>query len=116
MIAALILAALVAAPGPLPRTPVERQVLVDLAFTLGEQHALHLKCAGADADVWRRRMGDLVRYENPDEAFKTRLTSSFNAGFVARDAGARTCDPAAERQAAEKGRGLARTLGSPTPR
>ena len=67
MIAAAILAALLAAAAP-PRTPDQRQVLVDLAYVLGESHALRAACRGAEDQVWRERMSRLLEVEAPDDS------------------------------------------------
>lgn len=95
------------------RQPSERQALADLAYVLGEAHALKVACAGPADQTWRGRMNQLLEVEKPDEAFRRRLTDSFNLGFTARQAEHPSCDeavPAAERSAAERGRALAERL------
>jgi uncharacterized protein (TIGR02301 family) len=98
---------------PAPRAPDQRQTVIDLAYVLGESHALHRACAGPDDNTWRARMGRLLGIEAPDAAYKQRLTESFNAGFVAKRAEFPTCSvksQAAARAAAARGRDLARRL------
>lgn len=109
----LILAAAVGA-----RQPAERQALADLAYALGESHALKVACAGSADQSWRDRMNRLLELEKPDEAFRRRLTDSFNAGFSTRKAEHPACDegvPEAERAAAERGRALAERLAGDGP-
>ena len=48
------------------RTPAERQVLVDLAYVLGESHALRQTCEGAGDMLWRSRMEEMLRVEAAD--------------------------------------------------
>jgi uncharacterized protein (TIGR02301 family) len=109
-----------AMPAPLPavaqptRTPDERQVLLELAFVLGEAHALRAACRGAEDQAWRARMSSLIEVEKPDEPFRRLLVERFNAGYAARQAEAADCKPgvpAQERAAAVRGRALALRLG-----
>ena len=102
---------------PPPRTPEQRQTLIDLAFVLGQAHTLHRVCAGKDDDTWRERMQQVIAAEAPDAAFKSRLSSSFNTGFLSPDAQAKDCPSAeiAERRVAARGAALSRKLASPTP-
>jgi len=99
-----------------PRPPEQRQAVIELAYVLGESHALHRACAGAQDNTWRARMSRLVQVEGADAAYKQQLTASFNAGFLARHAEFTTCttkSQAAERGVAEHGRILARRLSAP---
>jgi uncharacterized protein (TIGR02301 family) len=101
---------------PPPRPPEQRQTVIDLAYVLGESHALHRACAGDDDNRWRGRMSRLIQVEAPDAAYKRSLTQSFNAGFVAAHAEFPACtdkSQAAERAAAERGRALSRQLAAP---
>ena len=102
---------------PPPRTPDQRQTLVDLAFVLGQAHALHRVCAGKDDDTWRGRMQQVIAAEAPDPAFKSRLSASFNTGFLSPDAQAKDCPAAeiAERRIAAQGAALSRRLALPAP-
>jgi uncharacterized protein (TIGR02301 family) len=122
MFGAAALLAMVALGGPAGaaqavRTPDQRQTLIDLAFVLGEAHALHRVCAGPSDDTWRGRMQKLLEMESPPEALKTRLTDSFNAGFSARDAQAKDCRAASALEAgvARRGADLARRLSQVSP-
>jgi uncharacterized protein (TIGR02301 family) len=95
--------------------PQQRQTVVDLAYVLGEAHALHRACAGREDNTWRGRMSRLIQVEAPDPSYRQALMARFNAGFVARSAEFPTCTlkaAAAERAAAERGRALARRLAS----
>jgi uncharacterized protein (TIGR02301 family) len=95
------------------RSPVERQKLLDLAFTLGESHALRQVCEGGGDQFWRSRMVRLTDVEKADQAFDAQLRDKFNTGFAARQGEFPECDEAsrqAEQQTARKGQALAAKL------
>jgi len=95
------------------RAPDDRQRLLDLAYTLGESHALRQACRGADDQFWRSRMVRLTDVEQADQAFDVLLRDRFNVGFAAGQGEFPTCDAAsrkAEQVAARKGQALALTL------
>lgn len=95
------------------RAPVERQTLLDLAFTLGESHALRQVCEGGGDQYWRSRMVRLTEVEKADQAFDAQLRDKFNVGFAARQGEFTGCDEAsrqAEQAVARKGQGLAAKL------
>jgi uncharacterized protein (TIGR02301 family) len=113
------LAALIAAPALAPvalaqeRGAGERQRLLDLAYTLGESHALRQACEGEGDQYWRARMVRLTEVEQADQAFDVQLRERFNTGFAAGRSEYPICDEAsrkAEQQAARKGQVLARKL------
>lgn len=79
------------------RSPPLRQNLVDLAYVLGESHALRQACVGAEDQYWRTRMMDMVGQEKPDEALDRRLKESFNTGFASRQSEFQACSPASRR-------------------
>lgn len=79
------------------RSPALRQNLVDLAYVLGESHALRQACAGIDDQYWRTRMINMVAAEKPDEALDRRLKESFNTGFASRQSEFQACTPASRR-------------------
>ena len=110
----LCLAALVAAPAlAQDRGAGERQRLLDLAYTLGESHALRQACEGEGDQYWRSRMVRLTEVEQADQAFDVQLRERFNTGFASRRSEYPTCDDAsrkAELVAARKGQALARKL------
>jgi uncharacterized protein (TIGR02301 family) len=115
----LALLALTLALGPVSgalaqdRGPVERQKLLDLAFTIGESHALRQVCEGADDQYWRSRMVRLTEVEKADQAFDAQLRDRFNTGFAARQGEFPQCDEAsrrAQQQVARKGQALAAKL------
>ena len=125
LLAPLLVALLVAAPhraaaadaNP-PRSPEERQRLVDLAYALGESHSFRLTCNGVEDQTWRTRMNGLLTIEAPDADFRRRLVASFNAGFNARQTQHPACTAEAqeaERAAAAKGAGIARRLAGHAP-
>ena len=79
------------------RSPALRQSLVDMAYVLGEAHALRQACNGPRDQYWRSRMQRMVETEQPDLAFDRRLRESFNTGFVTRQGGFPDCTPATAR-------------------
>lgn len=97
------------------RSPAERQTLVDLAYVLGETHALRQACAGAGDQHWRTRMVGMVEAEAPDQALEDRLKGAFNNGFAARQTEFPTCAPEtrrAEAAAVQRGQALAGQLAA----
>ncbi|MHB8285077.1 MAG: TIGR02301 family protein [Caulobacteraceae bacterium] len=106
------------AQGPIHRSPVERQVLVQLSYALGEAHALHRLCAGPNDATWYARMQKLEQEEGADDNFRRQLVESFNAGYAADAAQFPRCSAAsqaAERDAAAHGATLARNLAAGLP-
>ena len=98
---ALSLILLVQVPAALAqdRSPALRQTLVDLAYVLGEAHALRQACQGAEDQYWRTRMIKLVDAEQPDAALDRRLKESFNTGFASRQSEFPSCGPASHKAA-----------------
>jgi len=95
------------------RGPVERQRLLDLAFALGESHALRQLCEGSGDQYWRARMVRLAEVEKADQAFDAQLRDRFNTGFAARQGEFPACDEAsrrAEQASARHGQALAARL------
>lgn len=95
------------------RPPAVRQNLVDLAYVLGEAHALRQVCQGAEDQYWRQRMMKLMETEQPDISMERRLRENFNTGFATRQGEFPACTPAAqaaEEAAMRRGRGLAERL------
>ncbi|WGM40977.1 TIGR02301 family protein [Caulobacter sp. NIBR1757] len=97
------------------RPPPERQSLVDLAYAIGESHALRQVCSGDGDQYWRDRMAELVNTEQADADFEARLKQSFNSGFAARKAQFPSCGPdsrKAELAVARKGEGIAKRMAA----
>lgn len=95
------------------RTPQLRQTLVDLAYALGESHALRQACQGEGDQFWRMRMLDMMGAEMPDSGLDARMRDAFNTGYAGRKAEHPTCGLASRRAevaAAERGRALAGRL------
>ncbi len=116
-LAALILGAAhpVLAQEPPRRPGADRQVVVQLAYALGEAHALHRLCSGPGDATWYARMQRLESQEAADAAAQAQLVESFNAGFSARQAQFVACSRrsrATERAVAERGGALARRLAA----
>ena len=109
----LAAAALIAAPSlAQDRDPAGRQALLDLAYVLGEAHALKQACE-PNSQYWRARMQRLVDLEKPDRDFHVRLADRFNTGFTVRETQFPECSPAARAAAAaaaRRGRTLAQGL------
>jgi uncharacterized protein (TIGR02301 family) len=100
------------------RSPQARDTLVQLAYDLGEAHALHRLCAGPNDATWYTRMQQLQAQEAADDSFRRRLVESFNAGFGAGSSQFPACTPqsrAAERAVAARGAALAQKLAADTP-
>jgi len=106
-------AALLAAPAAAQdRDPLGRQQLLDLAYVLGEAHALRQACR-PDDQYWRARMRRLIEVERPDEAFAAALADRFNTGFSVRESQFPACTSRARAElstAAKRGRALAQAL------
>jgi len=89
----------------------------DLAYALGESHALRQACEGESDQFWRDRMVRLTDTEAADAAFDGRLKQQFNSGFATRQTEFPSCSPAskrAEQAVARKGQALAGRLSSIT--
>jgi uncharacterized protein (TIGR02301 family) len=98
------------------RAPEGRQALGDLAYVLGESHALRQTCRAPGDQYWRDRMLTVLRLESRDLAFRARISRAFNAGFEAGQAAHPTCSAAAraaEAAAAARGEALAEALAAP---
>ena len=95
------------------RTPDQRQAVADLAYVLGQAHALRTACTGPADQTWRARATRMIEAEGADEALRRRVVESFNAGFLTEKADHPACDAAAaeaERAVAARGRRLAEGL------
>ncbi len=98
------------------RPPVGRQSLVDLAYVLGQSHALRQVCESEADMYWRSRMEKLLDVEEPDQAFRARLFQSFATAFNGARAAFPNCSPAARQEASKsalRGRTLSDSLASP---
>jgi len=114
--AALIVAALAGPAWAQDRPPAQLQVLSELAYVLGESHALRQACQGVSDQYWRDRMSQLLQMETPDEAFDRALRDNFNTGYAAAQAQYPTCDARARAQSAavaRRGAALAKAAGGP---
>ena len=111
---ALLIAAVLAGPTlAQDRAAAERQTLGELAYALGESHALRQLCAGPGDQYWRDRMLRLTQVENSDQALDAVLRERFNLRFASRQSQATACNGAsrrAEAAAASRGQALAQTL------
>ncbi len=90
------------------RGPAGRQALADLAYVLGEAHALRQACQGPGDQYWRQRMVRLMSTEQPDPGQERRMREAFNTGFSIRQGQFPACTPASRRaEAATLARGRA---------
>ena len=92
-----------------------RPGLGDLAYALGEAHALRQACRGRGDGRWRERMSAVLEAERPDRERRSQLVERFTAGFAAARAAHPACDEGARsalaetlQRAAPTARGLAR--------
>lgn len=95
------------------RPPAERQTLGELAYVLGETHALRQVCMGPGDQYWRDRMLRMTQVEDGDAAFDGVLRERFNTGYAAGQGEAQDCGPdsrRAEAAAAARGQALAQKL------
>lgn len=120
LLTSLLLAAASVGPAvaqePPRRSGAERSVVVELAYRLGEAHALHRLCAGRADATWYDRMDRLLAQEAYDAPSRRQLVDSFNAGFAARTEQFAACSRRsrmAEATVAERGRALAERLATP---
>jgi uncharacterized protein (TIGR02301 family) len=115
----LLVTLALAAPHPAlaqDRSPTARQSLVELAYVLGEAHALRQRCRGQADQYWRNRMFQLQDVEASDQALKARLANTFNTGYEAAQARFPTCNKALKdemAQLAQRGRSLSEGLAAP---
>lgn len=111
---ALVLAALLTTPAlAQDRTPADRQLLLELAHTIGEAHAIRQVCEGPQDQFWRTRMMSLLEAEEADFLLSERLRGAFNSGYLERQYAHPACNRLAREAEAEvgaKGQALARRL------
>lgn len=114
LLAPMLAGVLIAGPAlAQDRGAAERQTLTDLAYALGESHALRQMCAGPNDQYWRDRMLRLTQVEAADQAFDAALRERFNTGFTAGQNAAPLCGALsrrAEAAAASRGQTLAQKL------
>ena len=113
MVAAVVFAAFLATVAHAQdRAPAQKKQMLDLAYVLGEAHALKQACT-PDDQSWRERMQRMLEVEAPDSDFEAQLTTRFNDGFSARHADYPKCDPRVaklEAKVAAQGEALAKAL------
>ena len=91
------------------------QQVADMAFALGQSHALRQVCQGPTDQYWRNRMERMIELETTAPAERAPLAERFNAGFSdARQRYPRCTSQSrvAERSAAGHGRTLADRLAA----
>lgn len=109
-LAPVLALAIAAAPTP---SPTLRAELPELAYALGEAHALRQACRGRGDGYWRTRMSAVLDRERPPREQRLQLIARFNGGFEAARAAHPACDEAALREALDRAAPLARRLGRP---
>ncbi len=98
------------------RAPAARQSLVELAYVLGQSHALRQRCEGPNDQYWRNRMTQLLDVEASDQALQARLANSFNTGYAAAQARFPKCGKDLKAEASQlalHGQALADQLARP---
>ena len=108
MTGAWLALALAAAPAS-----ADRPQLTDLAYALGEAHALRQACRGSRDGLWRDRMAAVLQQERVERERRLQLTAHFNAGFAAARTAHPECDAAALSDALARAAPLARALARP---
>jgi len=96
------------------RAPVQRQTLNELAYVLGQSHALRQACRGGSDQFWRNRMSNLLQVESSDEGLERSLREAFNTGYAAAQAQYPECDSRSQAEAARiarRGATLAKAVG-----
>jgi uncharacterized protein (TIGR02301 family) len=98
----------------LPAAAQTRARLVsDMAFSLGQSHALRQLCQGPNDQYWRKRMEKMIQLETIAPAERAPLAERFNDGFRAARGQYPRCTQqsrAAERSTADHGRATAGLL------
>ena len=101
-------------PPPVREAPIE--MLVDLAETLGEAHAIRSLCNGDQDQTWRNYMFSMLNMEGPTGSpRRSAMTSAFNRGFRTQSSRNRDCTPdltSLEAQIAARGRALAESVAA----
>jgi uncharacterized protein (TIGR02301 family) len=102
------------APPPVREAPLD--ILVDLAETLGEAHAIRSLCNGDQDQTWRNYMFSMLNMEGPTGSpRRSAMTSAFNRGFRTQSSRNRSCTPdmpGLEAQIAARGRALAESVAA----
>lgn len=104
----------VSAQPPTREAPIE--IVIDLAETLGEAHAIRSICNGDRDQTWRNYMFSMLSIEGPTGSpRRAALTSAFNRGFRSQQGRNDACTPAMqqmEAQIAARGRMLAESVAA----
>jgi uncharacterized protein (TIGR02301 family) len=70
--------------------------LFRLSEILGAVHYLRELCGSDDGQLWRDRMGELLKAEGYSALRRARLTRSFNKGYRSYSRTYNTCSPSAQ--------------------
>lgn len=102
------------AQAPVREAPIE--IVIDLAETLGEAHAIRSICRGDGDQTWRNYMFSMLSMEGPTGSpRRAALTSAFNRGFRSQQNRSGSCTPEMqqmEAQIAARGRMLAESVAA----
>jgi len=96
------------APAPSAAGPDFNMVL-ELASTLGEAHAIRSICNGESDQTWRNYMLGLMEIEAGTPQRRSALSSAFNRGYRTQEKNVGGCSPAmtaVEAEIASRGRAL----------
>lgn len=118
VLALAVLPASASAQPPLREAPIE--IVIDLAETLGEAHAIRSLCEvdanGVGDQTWRTYMFSMLSMEGPTGSpRRAALTSAFNRGFRSQQGRGNSCTPdmkQMEAQIAARGRMLAESVAA----
>lgn len=101
---------LAAAPAPAVSSGPDFDLVISLASTLGEAHAIRSICNGETDQTWRNYMLGLMEIEAGTPQRRSALSSAFNRGYRTQEKNTDGCSPAMTRIEAEissRGRALA---------
>jgi uncharacterized protein (TIGR02301 family) len=70
--------------------------LFRLSEILGAVHYLRELCGADEGQLWRKRMGELLKAEGTSALRRARLTRSFNKGYRSYSRTYNTCSPSAQ--------------------
>ncbi len=99
---------------PAHEAPIE--IVIDLAETLGQAHAIRSICNGDSDQTWRNYMFSMLSIEGPTGSpRRAALTSAFNRGFRTQQSRSTSCTPEMQQMEAEiaaRGRRLAEAVAA----
>ena len=110
LMAAALAACLWPAPAQGQQAGPDFDLVLQLATTLGEAHAIRSMCNSDSDQTWRNYMLGLLDIEATTPQRRSALSSAFNRGYRSQERAANGCPPSmvrAEADLAARGRALA---------